>query len=324
MGGKDESNITPAHITSIDVDEDKYSLTSLQEMRNQFPNVPDVILARYLIARKDDVEKAADLLMGCLAWKSLYFPILKATIPKEFPIGKIFCKGVDKEGRPLLIWTARKNIAKDRDINEAGRLLMWWTEYTIRQLPENMTKFTILIDRSEFSRENSDLELVKHIAGRFQDLYPERLYRAIIYPADFLFYTIWNVGKWFLDPVTRDKVQPMLQLSGVQQFVDDEHIPASMVGIYMFIRHCYLVLMHCFCMRRVERARISTILMITLIHTLRRSWRLPRIAALSLIMMPCLHRRMRFTRRQRQQQRQQQKLRPRTWQRRRARRWMPL
>jgi hypothetical protein len=60
-------------------------------------------------------------------------------------------------------------------------------------------------------------------------LFPERLARAIIYPADFLFYTLWSIGKWFLDPVTREKCQPMMYLSGVEQFIDREHIPVSMV-----------------------------------------------------------------------------------------------
>lgn len=36
----------------------------------------------------------------------------------------------------------------------------------------------------------------------------------------------------FLDPVTRDKVQPMLMFVGVQQFIDDKYIPASMVRFY--------------------------------------------------------------------------------------------
>lgn len=227
---KNNGDIAPAAILSKDVDPAKYSLKHLQRMRDIFPAIPDVTLARYLIARNNDVEKASALLKSGIAWKSLYFPILKSTIPKEFPIGKLYVRGVDKEGRPLLIWVTRLNIAKERDINEAGRLLLWWTEYIIRQLPDTMTKYTILIDRTSFSRENSDLELMKHCSSRFQDLYPERLQRCIIYPSDLLFYTLWNVGKWFLDPVTRDKVQPMLALSGVQQFIDDEHIPPSMVS----------------------------------------------------------------------------------------------
>lgn len=237
---QEESNIPPAQILSTDVNPERYSLKSLQEMRTLFPGVEDTILARNLIARNDNVEKATALLKRCLAWKASYFPIMKSTIPKEFPLGKLYCHGVDKDGRPLLIWVAAKNIAKERDINEAGRLLMWWTEYTIRQLPPNLSKFTVLIDRSNFKRENSDLDLVRHIAARFQDIFPERLRRAIIYPADFLFYALWNVGKWFIDPATRDNVMPMLAYSGVQQYIDDKYIPASMVSTLLHPQSAFL------------------------------------------------------------------------------------
>lgn len=63
-----------------------------------------------------------------------------------------------------------------------------------------------------------------------QDLFPETLMRAIIYPSDVVFYSIWGIVKWFVDPVTREKVQPMMFLSGVEQFIDRQHIPKSMVS----------------------------------------------------------------------------------------------
>ena len=62
-----------------------------------------------------------------------------------------------------------------------------------------------------------------------QNNFPERVYRVIVYPSGFIFYGLWNMIKWFLDPVTQSKVQPMLALSGVQQYIDNEYIPSSMV-----------------------------------------------------------------------------------------------
>jgi hypothetical protein len=45
-----------------------------------------------------------------------------------------------------------------------------------------------------------------------------------------LFYTLWNIGKWFLDPVTRDKVKPIMYLEGVEEYVDRRYIPKNMGG----------------------------------------------------------------------------------------------
>jgi hypothetical protein len=48
-----------------------------------------------------------------------------------------------------------------------------------------------------------------------------------------LFYTIWAIAKWFVDPVTRDKVQMMMYLSGVEQYIDRQYIPKSMVSLLL-------------------------------------------------------------------------------------------
>ncbi len=63
-----------------------------------------------------------------------------------------------------------------------------------------------------------------------QNNFPERLHRAIIYPSGLVFYGIWNVIKWFLDPVTQAKACPVIYLSGVQQYIDDEYIPTRLGG----------------------------------------------------------------------------------------------
>jgi len=82
----------------------------------------------------------------------------------------------------------------------------WWAEYVVHNMPDDKTKATMLIDRTDFVSENSDVELVKNILKVLQDNYPERLYRCIVYPSGFVFFGIWNLIKFFLDPVTQEKV----------------------------------------------------------------------------------------------------------------------
>lgn len=62
--------------------------------------------------------------------------------------------------------------------------------------------------------------------------------RAVIYPSDVLFYTAWALVKWFVDPVTREKVQPMMYLSGVEQFIERQYIPKAMVRNSWYILSC--------------------------------------------------------------------------------------
>lgn len=66
--------------------------------------------------------------------------------------------------------------------------------------------------------------------AQFQNNFPERLHRAVIYPTGLVFYGLWNVIKWFLDPVTQSKAAPVIYQSGLQSYIDPEHLPRHLGG----------------------------------------------------------------------------------------------
>lgn len=159
----------PIVIASTDIDPSKYSAANLLKLREAFPELPDEALARYLIARNNNLQQATEQLTKAEKIRLDMFPVLKSACLKEMKIGKLYTHGFDKEGRPLLIWTSRLHSAKDRVLEETGRLAIWWTEYIIRnRLPADKSKYTVLIDRTNFTNENSDIELIRHLAGAFQ------------------------------------------------------------------------------------------------------------------------------------------------------------
>lgn len=158
-------------IVSTDIEDDKFSVENLMIMRERFPGRPDEDLARFLIARKNDVEKAAEQLEKRINFEKTYLPVNKVDCGEEFNCGKLYAHGFDKEGRPLLIWAVRNNIAASRDMEKTVKLMVWWVEYTARKLlPSNISKYTILMDRSEFKQENADMDLMKHVAATLQVL----------------------------------------------------------------------------------------------------------------------------------------------------------
>lgn len=217
-------------IYSSDIDQSKFGVEQLTQMREQFSGESDETLARFLIARNNNKEKAAELLVGHLFWKKENWPILKSSCLSELSKGKMYVHGTDKEGHPLLVYRACLNNANDRDLEEMGKLVCWWMATALSVMPRDKSKITILIDRTDYESKNTDYEFVKHLSPIMQNNFPERVYRVIVYPSGFIFYGLWNMIKWFLDPVTQSKVQPMLALSGVQQYIDNEYIPSSMGG----------------------------------------------------------------------------------------------
>jgi len=229
---KDSMNDGPSTlvIKSQDIDINKFSESNVISMREQFPGLSDDVLARYLIARNNDLAKACEQLNRALDWQALHCPVMKSSCMKEISTGKLYVRGFDKDGRPLLIYRSCKSFPLERDLEECGRMLVWFAEHVKRRMPPQFSKYTLLIDRVGHKSENTDQELMKHMSGAFQDMYPETVQRIIVYPADVLLYTVWAVVKWFMDPVTREKVQPMMMLSGVEQYIDRQHIPKAMGG----------------------------------------------------------------------------------------------
>lgn len=187
-------------------------------------------LARFIIARNGNLEKAKTLLAAHIAWRSATLPINMTSCLTEFNKGKVYLHGVDKQGHPVVVYRSKLQIPSDRNLDEMLKMCVWWAERVISLLPDDKSKVTILVDRSDSGMQNSDMEFVRAMAGVFQNNYPERLCRAIVYPSGLIFYTIWNLIKWFLDPVTQDKVKPVLTLAGVQEFIADEFIPLHMGG----------------------------------------------------------------------------------------------
>ncbi|RYH28511.1 hypothetical protein EON65_11905 [archaeon] len=217
------------NITSRDIDVSKFTSENFAGLKSRFPDSDDETIARYLIARNNDLQKATDLLTKATAWRSRRMPVLKEEFAEEFAQGKAYVRGTDKEGRPLLIVHSAKHDPGNRDIEKCAKMSMWLMEHAIKQLPPDKSKYTILLDRTG-SAAMGDIEFSRHFSKLFQDQHPERLHKAIVYPSGIVFWSLFNIVKWFFDPVTRNKISPVVYLAGVQEFIAEEHIPASMGG----------------------------------------------------------------------------------------------
>jgi len=217
-------------IASTDIDQTKFGNEEYQIMKSQFPGETDETIVRFLIARNNDVTKASAMLAAHIEWRKSNWPVLKNSCLNEINKGKVYVHGTDNEGHPLLIYRVRMNNSSDRDVEEMGRMIMFFLATAVNAMPPDKSKFTILFDRTNFSKENSDIEFMRHMTPIMQNNFPERVHRVIVYPSGFVFYGIWNIVKWFLDPVTQAKVQPMLALSGVQQYINDEYISRDLGG----------------------------------------------------------------------------------------------
>jgi hypothetical protein len=87
-----------------------------------------------------------------------------------------------------------------------------------------------VVDRQGVQQKNVDLELSKVCMAVMQNNFPERLHQCVVYPSGVMFFSLWNVVKWFLDPVTRSKVIPLMHKTALQQYVAPDQLIASLGG----------------------------------------------------------------------------------------------
>lgn len=224
----DYSNYNP-NILSEDIEVKTIPLNKFREFKQRFPDEPDETVARFLIARKYDVEKAIEMLTNHIRWRAANFPVYKDSVLDELKKGICYQHGVDKLGHPLFIFTPLLNDPKSRNLDAMIRSILWWIQYGISKLPENKSKFTVLVNRHGSNQSNADFELGKALSKIMNDNFPEQCYMFIAHPINVVFYTIWAIAKLFLDPVTQQRVKPIVYQAAIQDIIDPMYIPIQMV-----------------------------------------------------------------------------------------------
>lgn len=197
---------------------------------------PDVYMLRFLRARKWDVEKAVDMLIGTLKWK------VKAAFPAFFRdmerlVGEKTLKsekgymipGRDKEGRPIAVVHIAKHHPKETTLLESKRLALYMVENARLFLKSPAEALTIIVDFHGFSLSNVDMEMAKFLAGAMEAYYPESLGTSLLVDPPFIFKGVWAIVKGWLDPVVASKIQ-FISRKQLHDFVAPEVIPKALGG----------------------------------------------------------------------------------------------
>jgi hypothetical protein len=223
------THVNDIDIQSIDIDRSLFTVENHNALKALFPTLDDDTVARYLIARNNDLAKSTDLLSKARAWRTKHMPVLKRDTMAELVQGKMYIHGTDREGRPLLIFRPSLHDASARNLEMFAKAVIWWAELAVSLLPKDKSKFTVIIDR-DGAGWGQDIEFLKAFGRLFQDQFPERLYRAIVVPTNFVFYSLWKVASIFVHPVTREKVVTLVYQSALTEYVDPKFIPVRLVS----------------------------------------------------------------------------------------------
>ncbi|KAH8057671.1 hypothetical protein JL722_6762 [Aureococcus anophagefferens] len=155
-----------------------------------FP-IDDACCRRYLRARDWDLAKATKMLEETL----------------ECATGKTYVSpGVDRAGRTTVIMRSRHENTHDHDGNVAN--LVYHLERAVKKTtagPEE--KWNLMIDFEGYSLRNAPpMKTSKATLKAVQDYYPERLHKAYLVDAPWIFNAFFKLISPFIDPVTKAKI----------------------------------------------------------------------------------------------------------------------
>lgn len=211
----------------------------LDDYKKKWPVVTqDMTLYRFLQARKWVVVNALEMLTNHLEWRQKTYPIPKSKWINDPFFTKGSCllgSGIDSGGRPILVMKSGRFPVAERNLeNCVDGFIALLTEMS--NIYGLHTRFTILYDRQNFvKKDNLDLDLLKAIAKIFSDNSPESMERTCVYPCGPILRGLWQIVKWFFDPVTRNKVSMLGSPEAFKEYVPSDQLMKDMGGTSDFV-----------------------------------------------------------------------------------------
>lgn len=208
----------------------------------------DNFMLRFLRARLFDFSNSTAMLADSLVWRHTQYPInqwlAEADGPlyvekrnpgfiRNFEVEKSVIRGHDRHNNPMFVFQARKHFAHDSPLPETERfalLLVEWCRLLLKEVNESQDTCTVMFDLSNFLLKNTDNAPIKFLAQAFEAHYPECLQYIIVHNALWIFSTVWNVIKNWIDPAVAQKIHFTKHLLDLAQLVDPSQIPDYLGG----------------------------------------------------------------------------------------------
>ncbi|KAH7098042.1 CRAL-TRIO domain-containing protein [Auriculariales sp. MPI-PUGE-AT-0066] len=213
----------------------------------------DATLLRFLRARKFDVKLAKEMFAACEKWRTEFGTndLIKDgfAFPEHEQVSEIypqFYHKTDKEGRPIWIERLGKvDFTALNKITTEDRLLRHLVYEYEKFLHERLPACSAAVGHPvETSCSILDLKgvglgqffqvkaYVGKVANIGQNYYPETMGKFYIINAPFLFSTVWNVVKGWLDPVTAAKIDILgsSYKDKLLQNIVPENLPTDLSG----------------------------------------------------------------------------------------------
>lgn len=203
---------------------------------------PDVIVLKFLRARKWNVSAGVAMMAACMKWR-IEFGVEKIIEKGEegylnqegflhqLKIGKTFVQGTDRQGRPVVYINVRLHKASDQSPKTLEEFIVFSMECVRLMLtPPLVEKVTIIIDMSGFGLANMDWKSLAFIVKCLESYYPESLNVLVVHNPPWVFQGLWKIIAPMWDPVVRAKIQISKTTEELQDHIDARHLLSNLGG----------------------------------------------------------------------------------------------
>ena len=225
------------------------------EMRKNFwyfigPDYPDMLVLKFLRARKWNVHRAVAMLARCIKWRMeshVLDIIAKGDLglseeDKHWNLqgesGKVFCWAANENMKPVVYINVAKHLTKVQPASTMTNFVIMCAESFRSLVTHPNDKVLIVFNLHGFGLKNLDWHTLLLIVQILESYYPETLSKLYIHKAPWIFQGVWKVLSPMLDPVVRSKIMFTNHPSDLDEVTIDripKYLGGQLKGEYKYV-----------------------------------------------------------------------------------------
>ena len=197
---------------------------------------PDVVLLRWLRARKWQVPAAVQHMMDTLRWRhewgvrKLMTNGENALNQDECASGKLYLMSTDKLGRTVTYFHISDHIRGQYPFESTEKCVILLMETGRHWVESHIEEGIVVIDMANMGTHNLDYQQIKFMMSSMQNYYPECLGLALVVNAPWGVNAMSRIMKPWLDPVVAKKFHFLHNASELAEHIEPASIPQRLAG----------------------------------------------------------------------------------------------
>ena len=200
---------------------------ALEELQARWPEARRSDLARFLRARRENVDHASTMYSKYLEWFQESFPLSLDAATTDLINRRVLYQlpGAAIDGSSIIVFHGTHHQPAHHSTDQTLKMILYVVSDLLSRRDPCDLRWSLLI----FAPTGTpfDLKLIKAAARLFSDNYPETLSKVLVFPVGSWTPALWRMARVFLDPRTADKV--VLLPGGTRPPELPEHIPVDSI-----------------------------------------------------------------------------------------------